>query len=145
MKTFKTLLTTLFVAGLAASAYAGGCADCSSSKSESTTPDVSLDVLKTAVTEGSVTLIDVNGTQSYTAGHIPGAIDFQAVGKEGLVAFLPQEKDALIVAYCGGPGCAAYKKAVDAATELGYTNVQHFSGGLKGWKEAGQATKAVAG
>ena len=32
--------------------------------------------------------------------------------------------DALVVAYCGGPSCSAYKKAANAAKELGYTPEQ---------------------
>ena len=53
-------------------------------------------------------------------------------------------KDALIVAYCGGPSCGAYKKAIEAATKLGYTNIKHFSKGLSGWKEAGGTLETAA-
>jgi len=95
--------------------------------------DISHDDLKKAIADGSVTVIDVNGTASYKAGHIPGAIDYSAK-KDDLAAVLPKDKNALIVAYCGSPACGAYKKAADAAVALGYTNVKHYSGGLSGWK-----------
>ena len=103
-------------------------------------PDISLADLKKAIADKDVTLIDVNGTEKYDQGHIPGAIDYTAV-KTDLAAKLPADKDALIVAYCGSPQCGAYARAATAAKELGYTNVKHYSGGIKGWTEAGEPTE----
>ena len=91
------------------------------------------EALKKAIADKSVTLLDVNGTDSYKAGHIPGAIDFIAV-KENLADKLPADKGALIVAYCSSEYCGAHKKATMAAKELGYTNVMHYTPGIKGWK-----------
>lgn len=103
-------------------------------------PDISINKLKKAIEDGKVTVIDVNGSSSYAKGHIPGAIDF-AANSENLAAKLPAEKDALIVAYCGGPACSAYQRAASAAEKLGYTNVKHLSAGIAGWKEAGEKTE----
>lgn len=99
--------------------------------------DISIDKLKAAIAAKEVTLIDVNGTESWKQGHIPGAIEFQSK-KEKLASLLPKEKSSLIVAYCGGPKCKAYQEAAKAAKDLGYTNVKHLSAGIAGWKEAGQ-------
>src|SRR5215210_7559148 len=60
-----------------------------------------------------------------------------AAKKAELAKVLPQDKDALVVAYCGGPTCGAYAAAAKAAKELGYKNVKHLSAGISGWKEAG--------
>ncbi|MBA4136150.1 MAG: sulfurtransferase [Opitutus sp.] len=100
-------------------------------------PDISHDELKAAMAAGTVTLIDVNGSQSYAKGHIPGAMDFAAL-KDSFAAKLPADKSALVVAYCGSPSCGAYKKAADAAVALGYTNVKHYSGGISGWQKRGE-------
>ena len=43
----------------------------------------------------------------------------------------------MIVSYCGGPGCGAYKRGADAAAKLGYKNIKHLSAGISGWKKAG--------
>jgi len=101
--------------------------------------DISVAELKSAISSGKATLIDVNGTGSWEKGHIPGAIDFDA--KENKLAeFLPKDKKALVVAYCGGPTCKAYQSAANAAKKLGYTNVKHLSAGISGWKKAGEKT-----
>ncbi len=101
-------------------------------------PDISIADLKTAIAEKKVVVIDVNGSDSYKAGHVPGAIDFDSKG-DTLATALPADKGALVVAYCGGPSCNAYKAAAKKATELGYTNVKHLSAGISGWKNANES------
>ena len=98
-------------------------------------PDISIADLKQAIAEKKVTVIDVNGAASYKAGHVPTAIDFATQGAN-LASVLPADKNALVVAYCGGPQCSAYKAAANAANKLGYTNVKHLSAGISGWKAA---------
>ena len=100
-------------------------------------PDISVKELKQAIEKKKVTVIDVNGSDSYKEGHIPTAIDFEAKEKD-LAKVLPKEKDALIVAYCGGPQCMAYKAAAKKAVAMGYTNVKHLPAGISGWKDAGE-------
>lgn len=102
--------------------------------------DISHEDLKTAVAAGKIALLDVNGTDTYKEGHIPGAIDFQA-NKDNLATLLPADKSTLVVAYCGNERCGAYKQGVKAAEKLGYTNVQHYSKGIAGWKKAGEPTQ----
>ena len=121
----KRLLATLAALACAVTAYAGEY------------PDITIKDLKSAIEAKKVTVIDVNGTQSFEKGHIPTAINFESA-KDKLAKLLPPEKDALVVAYCGGPSCKAYQAAAKAASELGYKNVKHLSAGISGWKEAGE-------
>jgi len=105
-------------------------------------PDISVTELKEAIEAKKVTVIDVNGSESYKNGHVPTALNFAEV-KSDLQTKLPADKDALVVAYCGNEKCSAYKAAAKAAKELGYTNVKHLSVGIKGWKESGEKTEAA--
>jgi rhodanese-related sulfurtransferase len=100
-------------------------------------PDISIDDLKKAIADGKVAVIDVNGSSSYASGRVPGAIDF-ASEKDALASKLPADKSTLVVAYCGGPSCSAYKAGAKKAEELGYTNIKHLSAGISGWKKAGE-------
>ena len=99
-------------------------------------PDISINELQKAIKKGDVAIIDVNGARTYENGHIPTAIHFSSVGKK-LSKSLPKDKNTLIVSYCGGPGCRAYKRGADAAAKLGYKNIKHLSAGISGWKKSG--------
>ncbi len=103
-------------------------------------PDISIAEVKTLAESKKAVIIDVNGTDSYKQGHVPGALDFDVVGKK-LAKVLPKDKNALIVAYCGGPKCNAYQQAAKAAEKLGYKNVKHMSAGISGWNKAGEKTE----
>jgi rhodanese-related sulfurtransferase len=103
-------------------------------------PDITIKELKTAIEQKKVTVIDANGTETWKKGHIPTAIDFASAKKEFAKA-LPQDKKALVVAYCGGPKCMAYQAAANEAKKLGYTNIKHLSAGISGWTEAGEKTE----
>lgn len=99
-------------------------------------PTIAHKDLVKAVNAKHVVLLDVNGTESYNAGHIPGALNFEKV-RGNLKHVLPANKNALIVAYCANPSCGAYKQGARAAMQLGYTNVKHYSPGIMGWKASG--------
>jgi rhodanese-related sulfurtransferase len=103
-------------------------------------PDISIGDLKTAMTSQKVILLDANGTDSWQSGHIPGALDYNAV-QDHLASALPQDKNVLVVAYCGNPQCPAYHAAAVAAKKLGYKNIKHLVAGIQGWKSAGEKTE----
>ena len=121
----KKILTLLATALVTVSVYAGEF------------PDISVTEVKSLAESKKAVIIDVNGSKSYAAGHVPGALDYEAI-KANLASVLPKDKNASIVAYCGGPKCKAYQAAATAAEKLGYKNVKHMSAGISGWKEAGQ-------
>lgn len=125
MKLFKSLIAAVGLIIATSTVFAGS----------GEFADVSIDELHKAIKKNEVVVIDVNGSSSYAKGHIPGAIDFAKVND--LSAKLPKDKNTLVVAYCGGPKCMAYKRAATAAKELGYKNVKHLSAGISGWKDAG--------
>ena len=116
----------LLVLGLLGTAFAAS----------SKVPDISQADLQAAIAQKAVVVLDVNGTESFNEGRIPGAIDYIANQKK-IAALLPKRKDALIVAYCGNEYCSAYLAAATTAMELGYTNVKHFAPGIDGWKKSG--------
>lgn len=123
----KQLFTFLATAALVAPAFAAEF------------PNITIPELKAAIAEKTVTVIDVNGSESYNKAHVPTAIDFAA--EKDIATKLPSDKTALVVAYCGSPTCGAYAKAAKAAKALGYTNVKHLSAGITGWVEAGEKTE----
>src|SRR3954470_13936407 len=98
-------LSAVLALALAVSAFAGEFAD------------ISIKEVNTLTKSKKAVIIDVNGTESYNKGHVPGALDFDAI-KDKLAATLPKDKDTVLVAYCGGPKCMAYQAAAKAAAKL---------------------------
>lgn len=97
-----------------------------------TFPEITKADLQTQIKNKSVFVVDVNGSKSYSKKHIDTAVDYETI-KSDLTKSLPADKNALVVAYCGGPSCVAWKKAATEACKAGYTNVKHFKDGIKGW------------
>lgn len=122
----KRLITLLSVLCLAVVAHAA----------PGKIPDISHAELQAAIAAKSVVILDVNGSESFAEGRIPGAIDFEAA-KAKLAAVLPKDKSTLVVAYCGSEMCTAYRAGANAALALGYTNVKHYAPGIEGWKKSG--------
>lgn len=105
-------------------------------------PEIKRDDLVKALRDKSVFLVDANGNESYASAHIPGAVNFDKASG-GFTRELPADKGALIVAYCGGPGCEAWCQAADKLEAMGYKNIRHYKGGIKEWKQAGLETASA--
>ena len=122
----KKLLALIAIAVLAVNVQAGEY------------PDISIGDLEKAIKAGKVVVIDVNGAKSFTKrGHIPTAVSFTNA-KSLAKQLAKSKKDTLVVAYCGGPTCNAYKRGASAAADLGFKNVKHLSAGISGWIKAGK-------
>lgn len=121
----KKLMVSLAAVLMAASVFAGAF------------PDVSIKEVKALVASKKAVIIDVNGTESFKEGRVPGALNYEAI-QDKLSSVLPKDKNALIIAYCGNPRCKAYLEAAQAAAKLGYKNVKHMSAGIQGWRAAGE-------
>ncbi|CAM3413719.1 rhodanese-like domain-containing protein [Parendozoicomonas haliclonae] len=94
-------------------------------------PDITLKELGDKMANGKVILIDANREDTYQKNHLPGAYSLPALIAEK--KHLPDNKNTLVVVYCGGPQCSAWMKAADYAASQGFKNIRHLSAGIKGW------------
>ena len=85
--------------------------------------------------EEGVYVIDARGEESYKEGHIDGAVLFSSFT-------LPEDKNARMIFYCGGPKCSAAPKAARKTIDEGSTNVMVYHGG---WMEWNEMTSSQAG
>lgn len=94
---------------------------------------------------------------SYKKAHIPGAKQFlfpiptmeqwnaEDCGGKTLDQydhFLGEDKNRLIVVYCGFVKCTRSHNGAAWAVKLGYRNVKRFPGGIFAWKGAGYPAEA---
>jgi thiosulfate/3-mercaptopyruvate sulfurtransferase len=90
---------------------------------------------------------------SYKKQHIPGALQMEfpipemtQLDDKTKVAFeklLGQNKDRLIVFYCGFTKCTRSHNAAMWAVKLGYKNIYRQPGGIKAWAEADYPVEKV--
>ncbi len=89
--------------------------------------------VKVPMTE-TVMLIDARPKKvKYDKGHIPMAVSIPDSQFDKMKDRLPQDKNTLLIYYCGGPKCKLSHKSARKAEALGYKNVKVFSDGFPGW------------
>jgi len=69
----------------------------------------------------------------YVKGHIPMAVSMPYSQMDKMLDQLPENKDSLLIFYCGGLKCKLSHKAAYKAEALGYTNIRVFAEGYPGW------------
>jgi rhodanese-related sulfurtransferase len=78
-------------------------------------------------------LLDVRAPESFSAGHVPGAINVphaKIIGSR--LAEYPA--DTLFVVYCAGPHCNGAQRAAIRLARLGRP-VKIMLGGVSGWRD----------
>ncbi|HZL12015.1 MAG TPA: rhodanese-like domain-containing protein [Prolixibacteraceae bacterium] len=92
---------------------------------------VSLDELKSMVSNKNILLLDVRPSIEFEFGHITGAISVPM--NELMDQLKTISKNQEIIAYCRGPFCVLADEAVKTLSELGY-NVRRLDEGYPEWK-----------
>lgn len=102
-------------------------------------PELAVTDVERLVKDKDATILDANdGDTRKEYGVIPGAV--LLAGKDFALSALPASKTEKLVFYCGGTSCRASDKAAMRAADAGYSDVNVMRAGIRGWKDAGQAT-----
>ena len=109
---------------------------------------ITTDEMKTLVAKGpearNYLMFDSRPAARFHAATIPTSLmlpvaEMEKLDKEGKVhPLLGQDKNKLLVFWCGGPTCPFSIKAGELAVKYGYTNVKVYSGGDPAWAKAEQ-------
>lgn len=104
-----------------------------------------LDSADLSVLAGDVTIVDVDTSDQFAAGHIPEAHWILRSWLERDISTVAPSLDSPIVCYCHHDG---RQSVLAAATliEMGYTNVSVLRGGMRAWTDASlQVQQSVLG
>lgn len=88
-------------------------------------------------------LIDSRPKNEYIQSHLPDSISIPACRMKEHAKLLPEDKEQLLVFYCGGPACGMSTMASATAVQAGYKNTKVMLDGVEGWTKAGFPTFAV--
>lgn len=75
--------------------------------------------------------------RQYDPGHIPGAISIPDSKFDQMAGSLPQDKNTLLIFYCGGLECMLSHNSAFKAEKLGYTNIRVYAEGSPDWAAKG--------
>lgn len=138
----KRSFAGLIVAILAA-AFTAGCSTTAPAPSPAAEPDWRFhDIVDVAFVEQyvkvpmaeDVMIIDARPKRAkYDKGHIPMAVSIPDSQFAKMTDRLPEDKNALLIFYCGGLKCKLSHKSARKAEALGYKNVKVFAKGFPGW------------
>jgi rhodanese-related sulfurtransferase len=80
-------------------------------------------------------LLDVRTPEEFAAGHVPAAWNLPIDQLPARLAELASHRSSGVIVYCErGPRAA---RAIEELRAAGFTDVQHLSGDMSGWREAG--------
>ena len=82
-------------------------------------------------------LVDSRPNLRYHEGHIPTAVSIPFTTMHTMRDKLPEDKDTLLIFYCGGNHCTLSPMASQMAEQWGYTRVKVYHDGAPGWKQNG--------
>ncbi len=88
-----------------------------------------------------INLIEASNKEDFDKAHLPGAFRMTADEAKAGAQHRLQDKNAEVIAYCGGNGCDASTKLATELESQGYSNVSVFKGGKAEWNEAGFPTE----
>lgn len=96
---------------------------------------IDTDTLADLLDEGETVFIgDARPKGKYDIGHIPTSHATPSNKLKENLNWLPEDKDTLLVFYCGGVTCPLSPNALKIAKSNGYTNVKAYVDGFPAWK-----------
>jgi len=139
-------IAKISLAAAVCATLAVACHTSSSSSAEPAAPaeekkiaEVTVSDVEHFVKDKSATILDANDADTRKEyGVVPGAV--LLANKEYPISALPAAKTEKLVFYCGGTQCRSSDKAAARAASAGYSDVSVMRAGIRGWKDAGQAT-----
>jgi rhodanese-related sulfurtransferase len=78
-------------------------------------------------------LVNALGEWAFNAKHIPGSINISKI--DDAKKILDPNDD--IVIYCSNPSCIASIIGYQHLTNMGYSKVRRYAGGISDWEQAG--------
>ena len=105
---------------------------------------ITLDDVRSALTDPRTLVLEVLPRKYYDHGHLPGARQTTNAELEANAAQIVPDRTTPVIVYCSGPTCGNSHAAGTALTALGYTDVRVFVGGKAAWTEAGLALERSA-
>jgi rhodanese-related sulfurtransferase len=104
---------------------------------------IGLDVVERYHDAGAALIVDARDSESFGAGHIPGAVNlpYDDATPDAIEALDPGDRP--IIVYCDGDGCEISVNLAWDFIGVGHDRVAVYEGGFPEWESAGYAVMTV--
>lgn len=99
--------------------------------------EIAMSVAKKNFDKGGFVFIDARPERVFKKGTIAGSINIPDTKFDEYKDQLPADKNAAVIAFCGGFKCEKSHVVAERMLAMGYTNVSVYAGGVPEWKAAG--------
>ena len=97
--------------------------------------EIDTNVAKALFDNKSALFIDARPYGKFAGSTIIGSLGVPDTKFEEYVQFMPNDKNAIIITFCGGYDCHKSHSVADKLVKLGYTNVKVYAAGFPEWKK----------
>ncbi|MEJ5167877.1 MAG: rhodanese-like domain-containing protein [Arcobacteraceae bacterium] len=118
--------------------YAAGMPDWSAKSYD----EVSQNTAKAFFDSKNALFIDTRPFAKYAGGTIIGSLNIPDTQMDKYMGWFPNDKETVIIPYCGGYECEKSHEVGDKLIANGYKNVKVYAGGYPEWSKSGLPTTA---
>lgn len=118
--------------------YAAGMPEWSSKNYD----EISMSTAKAFFESKNGLLVDTRPFARFAGGTILGSINIPDTKIDDYLGWFPNNKETVIIPYCGGYECEKSHEVGEKLFKLGYKNVKVYAGGYPEWSKAGLPTTA---
>jgi len=93
-------------------------------------------IAKALFEKKSALFIDARPYGKFAGSTIVGSLGVPDTKFDNYAKFMPHDKKAPIVTYCGGYACGKSHNVAKRLVDMGYTNVKVYAAGFPAWKKA---------
>ncbi len=128
-----TFLTGIVSAVLVAAQFAAAAPTVAGTTVRDLTPNEARQLLSTRGKEAGLVVLDVRTPAEFAAGHLPGAINMDALSTdfESRLGALDRARSYLV--YCRSGNRS--RRAIATMTRMGFSSLFHMPDGMQGWTE----------
>jgi len=98
--------------------------------------EISTNIAKALHKKKSALFIDARPWGKFAGSSIVGSLGVPDTKFKKLSKFMPHDKKAMIITFCGGYACHKSHSVANKLVAMGYKNVKVFAAGFPAWKKA---------
>lgn len=104
--------------------------------------EISMNTAKSFFDSKTALFVDTRPYVRFAGGTIVGSLNIPDTKIDDYIGWFPNNKETVVIPYCGGFVCEKSHEVGDKLIKLGYKNIKVYAGGYPEWSQNGLPTTA---